>query len=473
MLIYKNHRARHSPSQFFIRRREQMKRSFAAISYVLIFIFVCSVSFAGASGKSSNWAQWRGPEGQGISTDSTLPTDWSTTKNVQWKTAIAGRGHSSPIVWGNRIFVTADIEGDVVPGAKATIHMLGKEEFKHPDWAGADRKHTMKVICVDAGSGKILWEQVAYEGTAFDHRHRKNTYASPTAATDGKYVFAYFGSEGLYAYDFKGKLAWKKSFGGIKTLGMGVGTSPIVYENMVILQCDEDEGKNSFITALDTKTGKELWRTARPVEVSWSTPALVKTPERTEIITNGNEFIISYDPKTGKEIWRCKGVESNAIHVPLIGNGMIYVTAGYPAKRTLAIKLGGNGDLTNTPYMAWKYEKGTAYCASPILYGEYLYLISDKGMLTCLDAKTGELKYEGARVPVPATFMGSPVAFDGKILISSEDGNTFVVKAGPKHEIMKTNSIDEPIYTTPALANGKIYIRGEKNLYCIANGAGR
>jgi outer membrane protein assembly factor BamB len=189
-----------------------MKRSFAGISYALILIFVCSASIAGASGKSSNWAQWRGPEGQGISTETAFPTDWSTTKNVQWKTPINGRGHSSPIVWGNRIFLTADVEGEVIPGAKAAVHMMGKEEFKHPDWAGSDRKHTMKVICVDAGTGKVLWEQVAYEGGVFDHRHRKNTYASPTAVTDGKLVFAYFGSEGLYAYDFQRQTGLEKIF---------------------------------------------------------------------------------------------------------------------------------------------------------------------------------------------------------------------------------------------------------------------
>jgi outer membrane protein assembly factor BamB len=171
-------------------------------------------------------------------------------------------------------------------------------------------------------------------------------------------------------------------------------------------------------------------------------------------------------------LWRSKGVESNAIHTPLVGNGMVYVTAGYPAKRVLAIKLGGSGDITKSS-IAWQYEKGTAYVSSPILYGDYIYLISDKGILTCLDAKTGLVKYEGGRVPVPASFMSSPVAFDGKILMSSQDGDTFVVKAGPVHEVMRTNSLSEPIYTTPALAGGRIFIRGEKNLYCISNGAAK
>ncbi|MEW6125971.1 MAG: PQQ-binding-like beta-propeller repeat protein [Acidobacteriota bacterium] len=450
-----------------------MKRLFAAVNYLLCVALI-GASLADAktkTGSTNYWTGWRGADGQGISQETNFPTEWSETKNIQWKTAIPGAGHSSPIVWGNRIFLTSDTEGEVVPGAKATIHMLGKEEFKHPDWAGADKKHTMRVICVDAVTGKILWQQVAYEGTVFDHRHRRNTYASPTAVTDGKLVYAYFGSEGIYAYDFTGRPIWKKSLGGIATLGMGVGTSPVLYENLVILQCDEDSGEKSFIVALDKKTGKEVWRVKRPVEVSWSTPVLVKTATRLELITNGNEFAISYDPKTGKELWRIEGVKSNAIHVPLVGDGLVIVSAGYPEKRTIAIKLGADGDLTKTSNVLWKYEKGTAYCASPILYKGLVYLISDKGILTCVDAQSGKVIYEGGRVPVPASFMASPVAFGDKILITSDDGDTFVVKAGPQHEIIRTNSVGEPVFATPALANGKIYIRGEKHLYCIANKA--
>jgi outer membrane protein assembly factor BamB len=286
-------------------------------------------------------------------------------------------------------------------------------------------------------------------------------------------VWAYFGSEGLYCYDLKGNQVWNKSIGGVPTLGMGVGTSPVLYENLIIIQADQDLGDTSFIVAFDSKTGKEVWRQKRAVQVSWSTPVIARTAARAEMITNGNEWIISYDPATGKELWRCKGVESNAIHTPMVGKDFIVVSAGFPAKRTFAVKLGGSGDLTNTPSIMWKYEKGTAYVASPILYGDYVYLISDKGILTCLDARTGAMKYEGGRVPIPASFMASPVAFDGNILLSSEDGDTFFVKAGPSHEILNTNSLGEPIYNSPAIANGKIYIRGEKNLYCISNGAGK
>ncbi len=445
------------------------KRAMAAI---VIATFAVAAVAAKTSGSSSNWAQWRGPNGQGVSTDPNLPTEWSDAKNVQWKAPIPGRGHSSPIIWGNRVFLTTAIEGEVIPGQKAYVHILGKEEFKHPDWVGSDRKHTFKLLCLDADTGKTVWEQTPYEGAVFDHRHRKGSYASPTPLTDGRYIYAYFGSEGLYCYDFKGKQLWKANFGGIPTLGMGVGTSPVLYDNLLIVQCDRHLGDDSMIVALDKKNGKEVWRQKRPVQVSWTTPVIVTTAQRTELVTSGNEWIISYDPKTGKELWRCKGVQSHSIHTPLITKekDMVIITTGYPSKRTLAVKLGGSGDVTAS-HIAWKYDKGTAYVASPILYEDYLYLISDKGLLTCLDAKTGEVKYEGGRVPKPATFMASPVAFGGNILITSEDGDTFVVKAGTTHEIVRTNSLAEPIYTSPALAGGKVFIRGEKNLYCISNKA--
>jgi outer membrane protein assembly factor BamB len=420
-------------------------------------------------GSAANWPQWRGPDGSGISNEKNLPSEWTPTKNIKWKTPINGRGHSSPIVWGNRVFVTTAVEGDLVPGAKAVKHTADGKEFLHPDSVGADRKHQFKVIALNRESGKILWEAVAWEGTPYDNRHRKSSYAASTPATDGKMVYAFFGTEGLYAYDFNGKLAWKAQLGNLATVGMGTGTSPILYDNLVIVQCDEDNGEASFIVGLDKKTGKEVWRTPRKVQVSWSTPLLVKTSTRSELITSGTESVISYDPVTGKELWHHKGVESNAIPSPVANSDMVFLVAGFPAKIAMAIKLGGSGDLTGSASVPWKYAKGTAYVPSPILYGDYLYLTTDRGILTCIDAKTGEVKYEGGRIPIPATFTASPVAFEGKILMTSEDGDTFIVKAGPKHEVLGTNSIGEPVYASPAIADGRIFIRGERNLYSIGN----
>lgn len=447
-----------------------MKTS-SQIKLILGIALLSAIALLATTAGAANWPQWRGPNGSGVSTEKNLPAEWNANRNIKWKTPIAGRGHSSPVVWGNKIFLTTAIEGDVVPGAKAVTHLVeGGKEFLHPDSIGADRKHTFKVICLNADTGKVLWEQTAFDGTPYDNRHRKSSYAASTPATDGRLVYAFFGTEGLFAYDMNGKLAWKADLGKLGTVGMGTGTSPILHENLVIVQCDEENGEASFVVAVDKKTGKEAWRTPRKVQVSWATPILVAGAKRTELITSGTETVIAYDPATGKELWRHKGVASNAIPSPVANQEMVFISAGFPAKVVMAINLGASGDLGET--VVWKYAKGTGYVPSPILYGDYLYLTTDRGILTCLDAKTGEVKYEGGRIPIPATFTASPIAFEGKILLTSEDGDTFVVKAGPKHEILGTNSVGEPVYASPAVADGKIFIRGEKNMYCVQQSKG-
>jgi outer membrane protein assembly factor BamB len=248
---------------------------FLFVAVLSIFVLVENIN---SSSRAANWPQWRGPSGMGVSSEKNLPAEWSATKNVKWKTAIPGRGHSSPIVWGERIFLTTAVEGEVVPGAKAVKHLLeGDKEFLHPDSVGADHKHTFKVVCLDRQTGKIIWERTAFEGTPYDNRHRKSSFASSTPATDGKLVYAFFGTEGLYAYDLKGNLAWKADLGKLGTVGMGTGTSPVLFGNLVLMQCDEENGGASFIVALDKKTGKEVWKTPRKVQVSWATPVLVHT----------------------------------------------------------------------------------------------------------------------------------------------------------------------------------------------------
>jgi outer membrane protein assembly factor BamB len=430
------------------------------------FSFAVAVIAAVASAAelaAENWPQWRGPGGQGISSETQVPTSWAPDRNVAWKSALPGSGHSSPIVWGDRVFVTAVVEGEVVPGAKAVPHTMDGKPFVHPDTIAEDKKHTFRVLALDANSGKVLWDQVAYEGTVYDGRHRRSSFAGPTPVTDGTMVYAYFGPEGLYAYDYSGKLIWK-AVDKFPTLGLGTGTSPVLYRDLVIIQRDEDNGENSAIVGYDKATGKEVWRTKRAVQISWGTPVLVEAGGRTELVTNGTESIIAYDPATGKQLWRTAGVQSNAIHTPLVGRGLVIVTAGFPVKKVIAIRPGAVPDEKR---VAWEYAKGTGYVLSNILYGEYLYLLTDNGIVTCLQADTGEVKYEGGRVPVPARFMGSPVAFAGHIAMTSEDGDTYLLKAGSVHHIVGTNSVGEPVYSSPAIANGRIYIRGEKYLYAI------
>ena len=411
---------------------------------------------------AENWPGWRGPGGTGVSSESTFPVSW-TDANIRWKTPIPGRGHSSPIVWGDRVFLTTAIEGDIVAGReKKPEHMLGKEVFVHPDMVSHDRRQTMKVLALDAKSGKTVWERTAYEGPVADGRHRKSSFASATPVTDGRHVFVFFGTEGLYAYNVDGALAWKQDLGEIRTLGLGYASSPVLFGNVVIVQCDEDNGEKSFIAAFDRATGKPAWRQSRAVQSSWATPVLVEAGGRTELVAAGTEFTIAYDPATGRELWRSKGTNSNIIPSPVYGHGMVYVTSGYPEKSVLAIRPAGPG-----AEIVWTRARGTAYVTSPILVADALYLSTDRGILTNLDAKTGEPRYEGGRIPVPASFTASMVAFGDKILQASEDGDIFVVQAGATHKVIATNRLGEPVFASPALSNGVIFIRGEKHLYAI------
>jgi outer membrane protein assembly factor BamB len=449
-----------------------MKRfSGAALAALLVcFVAVALVPWPTAEAKGANWPQWRGPDSQGVSGETNVPLEWDATKNVLWKTPVEGRGLSQPIIWGKHVFLTTAVAGEVVQGVTKPVYKEYGELGRHPDSIDADRKHTFKVIAIDRDSGKVLWTRVAYEGLPADYRHRKSSFAAPTPATDGKMVYAYFGAEGLYAYDFKGNLAWKQSVGRLVTMGMGAGTSPVLHGGNVIVQADTGaDGKGSFIAAYDKRTGKEVWKTPREgMEVSFSTPIIVRTKQREEMVTSSNQFVVAYDPATGKELWRSKDkLDSNAIPTPLTDGEMVFVGAGYPKKITMALKLGGSGELKAGEGVVWTYGKGQAYVPSSILFKGILYLMNDKGLMTALDPKTGKVHYEGGRVPVPATFMASPVAFGDYILLTSEDGDTYVIKAGPKHEVVRTNSLGEPVYTSPAISDDKLFIRADKHLYAI------
>jgi outer membrane protein assembly factor BamB len=428
-----------------------------------IALYVCLLAGVRAA---DHWQQWRGPDRSGVSSDDSLPQEWSATQNIAWKTEVQGRGFSSPVVWGDRVFLTTSTEGPAFPGLAGVKHVYLGQIFVHPDSVGADRIYRMFVLCFDATSGQMLWQRQAYEGAVFEQRHKLNSYATPTPLVDGARVYAYFGSEGLYSYDFDGNLKWKMSPGKLAALGIGVAGSPAMDDQRIFLQCDLEEGQKSFVAAVDKQTGRELWRTARranngDLTAGWVSPLLVHN----ELVLVGSKSLIGYEPASGKELWHStKGVLGIPLASPVAGHGMVFASAGVPDKRVIAVPLGASGEVAEK----WTYLKGAGYVPSPILYGDYLYVMNDHGLMTCLDARTGEPMYEGARPPEPGDFLASPVAFAGKIFITNTDGDTFVVEAGPKYRIVRTNSLGEPVYASFALAHGSIFIRAEHHLYRIS-----
>ena len=426
--------------------------------------------------QAQNWPQFRGPAASGVSEGHATPAHWDATKgdNILWKTEIPGLGLSSPIVWGDRVFVTTAVSSD--PNARFR-HGLYGDVAPSKDVS----KHAWKVLALDRRTGKILWERTAHEGTPTTKRHPKNSQATPTPATNGKVVVAFFGSEGLYAYDFEGKLLWKKDLG-VLSVGWfydpdyewGVASSPVIYKNLVIVQCDIQE--NPFVAAFDLITGKEVWRTGRDEIPSFGSPTVYEGEPRDELITHATNFIRGYDPRTGKELWRLSGNSEITTPTPIIAHGFIYVTNGYRGVQPIyAIRPGAEGDIslkegeTSNQSIAWSKQRGGPYTPTPVVYGDYLYTCNNSGVMAAYDAKTGERLYQNRIAGRGGAYSASPVAADGKIYFSSEDGEIFVVKAGPKYELLAENPMGEVLMATPAISDGVIYVRGLKHLFAIAN----
>jgi outer membrane protein assembly factor BamB len=429
---------------------------------LLVSVLALPAVFAG----SDDWPNWRGPA-NGVSPLKNLPIEWNAEKNIAWRVDVAGKGHSSPSIWGNRIFLTTDITGDQIPNKAIPKHLIrGGMPFRNPDSCCADRKHTLKVLCFDASNGKQIWERIVFDGEVYDEVHRTADYATTTVTTDGKFAYANFGAEGFFKLDNDGKILWKCDLGKIDTVGLGYGPSPVLFEDKLIVLADQDDGHNSFIAAVSTADGKIVWKTPRKIANTWTTPVLVKIGGETQVVVSAGEKVMAYDPRTGKELWSADGPGGNVVHTPVFGADLLFATVGYPIKKSEAIRL---NPAAGEDRIAWSYTKGTSYIPSPLLYGDNLYLMTDSGIVTCLNAKTGEPKYEAKRVPKPGRFTSALVAFDGKILMTSEDGDTYVIKAGPEFEILATNSIGEGVVASLALAGDSIYIRSTKSLFRIRN----
>ncbi len=433
---------------------------------VLFILVTASLSLAYAE----NWPGWRGPGSLGVSSEKGIPAQWDLSKNVKYKVEVPGLGHSSPIIWGDRIFITTAVNTDpaLENWQKGFFSGERKPDASEISW---------KLLCFDRDTGKLLWEQTATQRKPVNARHTKNSYASQTPVTDGTYVYAYFGDQGMYCYDFQGKLIWSRDLGSFTMRnGWGLGTSPVLYKNFVIQTCDQETGK-SFIIALDKKTGKTAWQDERDELSSWSTPYLYLQGARPELIVNATRAIRSYDPETGKLLWECRGPATTiTVPTPVSSNGLIIVSSGFirePARPITAFRPGATGDITlkegekNSAAIVWRQPTAAPYVPSPIAYGEYIYVLLDQGFLACYEAKTGKEVYGRTRIGVGAIFSASPVAVDGKIYCTSEDGDVYVIKAGPVFEVLAKNSIGESVMASPAVSGGKMFIRGIKHLYCI------
>jgi len=419
------------------------------------------------------WSQFRGPLASGIIESANLPDKWnvSTGENVKWKVEIPGLGLSCPVIWDDKIFITTAVSETGANSLK--VGMYG-------DIASYDDEsvHEFRLLCVDKKSGTIIWNKLARKAVPGTKRHTKASHANPTSATNGKYVVAFFGSDGLYCYNFKGDLIWKKDFGKMHTgfyrarkAEWGFASSPIIHENRVIVQCDFFG--DSFIASIDIETGEERWRVARNDVPTWSTPNFYKKGRNKQIIVNGYKHIGGYDFETGKEIWKMKGGGDIPVPTPIFAHGLIYIHSAHGKSSPIyAISPEAKGDIslkkdeTSNDFIPWSIKRGAAYNPTNIVYGDYLYNMNMGGRLSCFDALTGKLIYrkvvEGARA-----ITASAIASNGKIYYSTEKGDVFIVKAGKEYKLLSKNSMNDVIMATPAISDDRLYFRTQKYLIAV------
>jgi outer membrane protein assembly factor BamB len=436
------------------------------LAFVMLgMLFVAVVVETVHAQTDAHWPQWRGPFFNGMARGD-APTVWSNTKNIKWKAQIPGRGFSTPVIWGDKIFLTT-----AIPTGKAAEQPepAPAEGRRGGGGSGPLVEHRFEVLCLDRKTGKLLWQRTAKVATPHEGYHRAyGSFASNSPVTDGKYVYAFFGSRGLFAYDFNGKLMWEKDFGvQLKMrLAFGEGVAPLLLRDQLFLVFDHEA--ESFMVALDKRNGKELWHSKRDERSSWSTPLAIEHNGRTEIIVSATNKVRSYDARTGKILWESAGLGANVIPVPVHHNGVVYVMSGYRDPKLMAIKLGKDGDLTGSDAIAWSHTRGLAYTTSPVLYDNTLYVVTDNGMVSAFNAVTGEPFYAQTRLPKTYNFKASPVGANGKLYLATEDGDVVVLKLGEKFEVLATNTLTDQVFiASPVIADGEIYLRGQNTLFCI------
>ena len=415
---------------------------------------------------SRNWPQWRGPLGTGEAPHGNPPATWSETENIRWKVAIPGQGHASPIVWGDRVFVLTAIQTDQALPPKEDA------EGDKPDWLDPKEPgHVYKfdIIALDRASGAVLWQRTARTEAPHEGTHQDGSWAPASPITDGERVYAHFGSRGLYCYDMDGELLWSTDLGDMTTrFSFGEGTSPALYGESIVVNWDH-EGE-SFIVALDKRTGQEKWRVARDERTSWATPLIIEHAGQTQVIVNGERRIRSYDLTDGTLIWECGGMTANPVPTPVADDGVVYIMSGFRGSALLAIRLdGANGDITGSESIAWSHGRDTPYVPSPLLYNGMLYFLkSNDGILSNLDAATGDKHFGPQRLENIEGIYASPVGASDRVYITGRNGTTLVLKPGAAYEILHSNALDDSFNASAAIAGDALFLRGEKTLYCIA-----
>jgi outer membrane protein assembly factor BamB len=434
----------------------------------LILSFLIGGCATAADGPDA-WPWWRGPDFNGVARGD-APLTWSDQDHIAWKVPVPGKGHSSPVIWGDRLFLTTAVPTGNTPAAAPVDPAPGAG--RRGGYGGGNAPQSeqkLLVLAYDRNTGKQLWEKTAIVTTPHEGYHQQyGSFASPSVLVDSKHVIAYFGSRGVYCYTHDGQPVWQKDFG-IKLrmiMAFGEGSSPALDGDKLVVLLDH-EG-DSFLVALDKNTGRELWRTPRPPGSTWSSPLIITVGGKKQVLVSATKFVAGYDLETGKLIWQTTGLGRNVIPMPVVADGVAYVMSGYQAPNLLAIRLGKEGDLTGTDAILWQNQRGNSYTPSPVLYQGKLYVLTDTGTLSCFDAKTGKPFYSQQRLPKSYSFKSSPVAANGKLYMATEDGDVVVVKMGEKFEVLATNTLADQVFiATPAIMDGAIYLRGQNTLFCV------